>query len=68
MTDEIANLTKCEAVRLRLLDEPDAIDCGAVVLAKPACRPTRPRKEGLTLVVPERIASETACSGELPNS
>src|SRR5262245_25798469 len=64
MTGEIANLAERQAMRLRLLDEPDAIDGGAVVLAKPARRATRSRKEPLALVVAKGIAGQTAGSGE----
>src|SRR5262249_33120471 len=38
VTDEIANLAQRQAVRLSLLDEPDAIDRAAVVLPKTARR------------------------------
>src|SRR5262249_10147420 len=65
VADQIANLTERQAMGLRLLDEPDAVDGPAVVLAKPARRAARSRKESLPLVVTERISRETADSREV---
>src|SRR5262249_1453165 len=68
MTDQVANLSERQAVGLRLLDEADAIDGGAVVLAKPARRATRSRNDPLAPVVPKGIAGQTAGSGEFTNA
>src|SRR5262249_31452522 len=68
MTDEIANLTQRQSMGLGLLDETDAIDCSAVIFAKPARCAMRPWKQSLALVIAKRVAAETAGGGQLPDS
>src|SRR5579885_3628375 len=45
VADQIADLAEAQAMRLRLLDEADAIHGSAVVFAKASGRPTGPREQ-----------------------
>ena len=68
MAHEVADFAERQAVGLCLLDKADAVDRPAVVFAKPAARSSRAWQEALTLVVPQRVACQTARRRQFANS
>jgi len=67
MTDEVADLSQRQTMRLGLFDEPHSVDGAAVILTETAAGSPRSRQQPLAFVVPQRVAREATRRRKLSN-